>query len=227
MSLIRFTPGYFISLLCKIDFFSVPTDYSFIVLIMSLVIIMGPMFSGKTSRLISMYQTLRESGEERICVVNYLGNLRYGNTSQELVSHDQTKIPCISCRTLAEIPATTSYKYLLVNEAQFFGDLRQFILEAVEDRGIHVCLFGLDGDYKRRPMGQLLELIPYCDRVEKHTAICMGLIKNVAADTECGVLCSKPAIFTYRHSNETEVFVIGSHDKYQPLCRDCYTNNYL
>ena len=180
---------------------------------MSLVIIMGPMFSGKTSRLISMYNRLRESGEEQICVVNYLDDMRYGNTPQELVSHDQTKIPCISCRLLAEIPDTTSYNYLLVNEAQFFGDLRQFVLEAVEGRGIHVCLFGLDGDYRRRPIGQLLELIPYCDHVEKHTADCLK--------------CSKPAIFTYRHSRETEMFVIGSHDKYQPLCRDCYTMNYL
>ena len=36
--------------------------------------------------------------------------------------------------------------------------------------------------------------------------------------------CDRPAAFTYRHSTETEVEVIGGSDKYVSLCRGCYND---
>ena len=71
---------------------------------------------------------------------------------------------------------------------------------------VYVC--GLDGDYKRKKFGSILDIIPLCDDVIKLKAICQE--------------CKKAeAIFTHRLSNEEEQMVIGN-DKYTSLCRKCY-----
>lgn len=70
---------------------------------------------------------------------------------------------------------------------------------------MYVC--GLDGDYKMKKFGQILDLIPICDEVEKLHAIC--------------TICKAPASFTKRITQETEQKVIGS-DNHIPVCRMCH-----
>jgi thymidine kinase len=82
-------------------------------------------------------------------------------------------------------------------------------------KSVYIC--GLDGDFKRQKFGQILDLIPYCNRVEKLNSLC-AICKN-----------GKPGIFSHRITQEKDQVVIGS-DNYQPLCRTCYrdcnpTNN--
>ena len=99
----------------------------------------------------------------------------------------------------------------MINEAQFFDDLKEFVLDAVEVHGKKVILFGLDGDYLRRPFANLLELIPYCDSVEKLKALCSKCRDGTTAS------------FTHRHDSTTDTAVklIGAADKYETLCRKC------
>ena len=59
-----------------------------------------------------------------------------------------------------------------IDEAQFFPDLRTFVLRAEVDHKI-LILAGLDGDSERRPFGQILDCIPLCDTVTKLTAMDM------------------------------------------------------
>lgn len=72
-----------------------------------------------------------------------------------------------------------------------------------------VHIGGLDGDFNRNKFGELLDLIPYCDKVIKLTALC-GICKNGTV-----------AIFSRRITEETEQTVIGS-DIYIPVCRECF-----
>lgn len=60
--------------------------------------------------------------------------------------------------------------------------------------------------------GQMLDLIPYCNEVEKLTAIC-SICKN-----------GTKAYFTKRISSEKGQKVIGS-DNYLPVCRKCHRIN--
>ena len=55
---------------------------------------------------------------------------------------------------------------------------------------VYVC--GLDGDFKRKKFGQILDLIPMCDKVEKLTSLC-SLCKN-----------GTRGIFSMRLTKETE-----------------------
>jgi thymidine kinase len=75
------------------------------------------------------------------------------------------------------------------------------------NKKIYIC--GLDGDFERKKFGQILELIPFCDKVTKLTSLC-SICKN-----------GTPAIFSLRITNEKEQTVIGS-ENYLPVCRDCY-----
>ena len=97
---------------------------------------------------------------------------------------------------------------ILINEGQFFSDLSEFVeCMLTENKKIYVC--GLDGDFKRNKFGQILDLIPLCDKVTKLTSLC-SLCKN-------GI----PGIFSKRLTQEKEQTVVGS-DIYIPVCRNCY-----
>lgn len=182
---------------------------------MSLEIILGPMFSGKTTRLMQIYHIHSYINPEQIAVVNFWEDQRYNNGESQipcLYSHNQTRVPCLSLQNLNELknhPKYYLYGVILINEAQFFDDLKDFVLEAVEIHKKKVILFGLDGDYLRRPFVNLLELIPYCDSVEKLKALC------------CRCRDGTLASFTHRTVSSTEVKLIGASEKYESLCRQC------
>ena len=181
----------------------------------SLHLILGPMFSGKTTRLIQQYKT-RVFIEKKVAVINYTEDQRYDDT--HLVTHDLVKIPCIQSMNLTSIckdvenihfKTVDEADTVFINEGQFFHDIYDCVLELVENRNKNVFICGLDGDFQRLVFGDLLRLIPFCDTVEKLSALC--------AKCRDGT----PAIFSHRISCEKEQIVIGA-DNYIPVCRNCY-----
>ncbi len=169
-------------------------------------LILGPMYSGKTTRLIEHYRAYKYIGKN-IVVINYSLDTRYSDTM--LSSHDRCEIPCAFANNLNK-DLWLNADVVLINEGQFFSDLVPAVQEMVETYGktVHIC--GLDGDFQRQRFGTILDLIPLCDKVEKLTAFC-GICRN-----------GTPAIFSRRVSNESEQVVIGS-DNYVPVCRKCYS----
>ena len=75
------------------------------------------------------------------------------------------------------------------------------------NKKVYIC--GLDGDFERKKFGQILDLIPMCDKVTKLTSLC----------SQCKD--GTPGIFSMRLTNETAQTVVGS-DNYIPVCRKCY-----
>jgi thymidine kinase len=169
-------------------------------------LILGPMFSGKTTRLIQHYKAYKFIGK-KIVVINYSLDTRYSETM--LSSHDRIEIPCIFTSTLSDKSMWIDADVILINEGQFFGDLLETVVEMVDvyKKQVHIC--GLDGDFRRQRFGTLLDLVPYSDKVEKLNAFC-GICKN-----------GNLAVFSHRVSSESAQVVIGS-DNYMPLCRACY-----
>jgi len=172
----------------------------------SLHIIIGPMFSGKTTKLIQIYKT-RTYTQKKVAVINYIYDTRYH--SNMLSTHDQIMIPCIHMHKLSEFDCS-QYDTILINEGQFFSDLYENVLDYVEKFNKEVYVFGLDGDFLRNKFGDILDLIPYSNTVEKLSALC--------ANCRNGTLGN----FSYRLSKEMEQMVIGADDIYKPLCRNCY-----
>lgn len=182
---------------------------------------LGPMFSGKTTQLIQIYNTYTYIGK-KVFTINFISDVRYHD--QQLSSHDKIMIPCIFAQTISDIWRTQEnphYKdihdadVIMINEGQFFCDLFDTVLEMVEHENKKVYICGLDGDFKRAKFGQILDLIPFCDKVTKLQSLC-SICKN-----------GTNGIFSHRVSQEVSQVVIGS-DNYKPLCRACYlSNNHL
>ncbi len=169
-------------------------------------IIMGPMFSGKTSRLIKIFE---ENQNRKIFSINHVLDKRY--SSNEIVSHDGKKVRCYSFKKIREIYENfdefEKSDIILINEAQFFEDLFELVIIMVEKYGKRVYLCGLDGDYEQKEIGEMLKLIPRCDSVEKLRGKCH--------------YCSNESIFSKRITEQREQVVVGN-DNYVPCCRKCY-----
>ena len=175
----------------------------------SLHLILGPMFSGKTTRLIQEYRR-RKYIKENVAVINYAEDTRYDAT--QLSTHDNIMIPCIQTLKLQSIMNDMEKAdSIFINEGQFFPDLYESVIELVENKGKNVFIFGLDGDFKRELFGDIYKLMSFSDTIEKLSALC----SNCRDGT--------PAIFSHRVTNEQQQISIGS-DNYIPLCRTCYQN---
>ena len=177
----------------------------------SLQLFVGPMYAGKTSKLIETYEECIDS-ENRVIVLTHSDEIRY--SIDKLSTHDQKKIDCFKYDTITSFinekaDAIKECKVILIDEGQFFKDLLE-ILPLINQLHKHVYVFGLDGDFKRNKFGQILDLIPHCDRIQKLHAKC-----NV---------CSNQAIFSHRTNDSSEQVLIGNESVYQPLCRDCYNS---
>lgn len=177
-------------------------------------IIFGPMFSGKTTRLIEVYNEYKKTGKN-VLVINYDADRRYHDSM--LSTHDRVMIPCTFTDNLSDITGSSATDYadadvILINEGQFFADLYSSVIHMVEisKKRVHVC--GLDGDFRREKFGQLLDLIPICDNVVKLKSSCHN--------------CKESALFSHRMCNSQDKVLIGS-DIYIPLCRHCYTESAL
>ena len=174
-------------------------------------LILGPMFSGKTSTLKKIYDQCMYCSIP-VMVINYSGDKRY-SSGDVMSTHDKIMIPCIMANTITEILDDHSEKVsnaevILINEGQFFSDIQR-VIPLVEDLHKRVYICGLDGDFQKNKIGSLFDLIPYCDNICKLKSLC----------SECRD--GTPGLFSYRITNEVDQVVIGV-DNYKPLCRVCY-----
>ena len=159
-------------------------------------ITIGPMYSGKTSKLVSSF--ISNKTDKKI-IIDY----DIDNNTEHIITHDGYKLPCIKLKTLIDYNPIKEYIY--INEAQFFPDLVPFVLRELS-LGKIIDIYGLDGDYKQQQIGYILELIPYCDSVNKLNGTCN--------------MCDRPSIYTKRITNETKQIVFNE-TSYKPVCRLC------
>lgn len=165
-------------------------------------IIIGCMFSGKTTELLRIANRLK-SVEQKVLLINYYEDIRYSNTDIKTHDNTHTDIKSFFIKTL-DIDYS-DYDVICINEAQFFTELRKFCLRAINDNKI-VYVSGLDGDFQQKPFGEILDLIPLCNSINRLNAFCK-ICKN-----------GTPAFFTKRLTDSLEQKLIGVNE-YIPVCR--------
>ena len=194
-------------------------------------VILGPMFSGKTSRIIEIYKQCNICNIPAI-IINHSLDARFGSKCSDaevsagfadkqnfvaevnVFTHNNMSAPCFMTDSLMKAWANSSIsdaEVILINEAQFFPDLYTFVQTVLQHRKrIYVC--GLDGDFKREKFGQMLDIIPLCDKVEKLTSLCIRC-KN-----------GTPGIFSARvvATADTSQVLVGGSESYMSVCRKCY-----
>lgn len=185
-------------------------------------LIIGPMFSGKTTALYDIYNKYKFCNTPTLAI-NHSLDTRYDKDQTLLYTHDKLNIPCVSTCNLLDLltPIFDGYdngfvipQYLnntevfLINEGQFFKDLISFV-EILLKSNKKIYISGLDGDFERKKFGTVLDLIPLCDKVTKLTSFC-SLCKD-----------GTPGIFSKRITEEKDVVLVGSNN-YISVCRLCY-----
>lgn len=180
---------------------------------MSLTLIIGPMYSGKTTKLIGNLSTQSILGKKCVLVShlsdarNYYGDKCYThNNIVKLNNIDHIKLD-----NLEEIPP--DYDVIGIDEAQFFDCLDHIYVLLKEYKRIYIS--GLSGDSNRKIFGQLLSLIPECDDIVHLKALCKYCSdKNPLIDVM--------APFTKRIVNKLPQKLIGGYESYIPTCRNCH-----
>jgi len=172
-------------------------------------LILGPMFSGKSTELIKNVR-LNKIISRKVLVLKPLIDIRYD--SNRIVSHNNDKEDCIVTDDLINIDDKfiESYDVIIIDEGQFFKSLKLMVLKWTEIFKKYVIVGGLDSDYQRNPIGEILELIPYADKYEKYCALC----KYCNDGTK--------AIFTKRILTDNNQILIGGDDMYVSVCRNHY-----
>jgi thymidine kinase len=172
-------------------------------------IIIGPMFSGKSTELLRRCGRLSSIGK-RILYINHTLDTR---TDDSIQTHNKVKVSAIKVSSLFSVSDElyNDADVIGIDEAQFFPDLYNFVLQCEKD-GKTVILSGLDGDSNRRPFGQILDCIPLCDSVVKLTA--MDMMDKDGSE----------AIFTARLNTAvtSDQVCIGAEDSYASVSRKNY-----
>ena len=175
-------------------------------------LIIGPMFSGKTSKLLEIYKQCKFCNIG-VSIINHSIDNRYHDTM--VSSHDKIMAPCLQGTTISDIWYSHNLmrdsQVILINEGQFFEDLYDSVLDMLNhNKKVYIC--GLDGDFERKKFGQILDLIPYSDKVTKLSSLC-SQCKN-----------GTYGIFSMRITSEKQQTLVGT-DNYIPVCRKCYHNH--
>ena len=182
----------------------------------SLEVVMGPMFAGKSSTILSRVRRARTLGWNCFLVTASI-DTRYDSSGASIMTHDKEGVSAIGVTKLSDVKEMPEYRearLVMIEEGQFFSDLYSFVVNAVEVEGKDVVVVGLDGDSERKPFGKILELLPLADKVIKLTSLCK----------RCGD--GTPAIFSacVKGHKDGQICVGGS-DMYEPMCRKHYLDN--
>jgi thymidine kinase len=173
-------------------------------------VILGPMFSGKTTELIRRLKRY-QFANHRCLIIKYQRDTRYDK--ENISTHDHqtmSAVACLQLDTLLTGDLVDQFSVIGIDEGQFFPDTVEFT-EQMANRGKTVIVAALDGSYQRRGFGDILNLIPLAESVIKLTAVCM--------------ICFEEASFTKRIGAEKQLEVIGGAEKYMAVCRRCYMDD--
>ena len=116
-------------------------------------IILGCMYSGKSTELLRRTNRYQAIGKN-ILLINHTNDIRTGDSVK---THRNETENALKITNLMDIFITPNQRTAVfkadvigIDEAQFFGDLHEFVL-AMEQYGKTVIISGLDGDSDRRP----------------------------------------------------------------------------
>jgi thymidine kinase len=169
-------------------------------------LIIGPMFSGKSTRLIEQMRKYVYKAKKTI-MVKYYADQRYSEKS-EVVTHDLIKYDSINCKLLRNSFETLKqYDVIGIDEGQFFADLVE-VCEELALMGKIILIAALNGDFRMEPFPVIQRIISKSDKIKLLKAYCFN--------------CHKDAKFSLRIVQSNETVLIGAGEAYKPACRECH-----
>lgn len=177
-------------------------------------IICGPMFSGKTTKLIEKIN-LFKSLSIKFLVFKPKMDDRY-SSQNELITHDFKTVPSFVIKNSNDILnfVEKDVEALFIDEIQFLDREIEKILNDFSYQGMHIVASGLELDFCGRPFGSMKYLLSIADEVIKLKSSC--------------VVCGKEANRTQRIVNgmlpkaTDPIILVGGNNYHEPRCRKCH-----
>jgi thymidine kinase len=148
---------------------------------MSIHLILGPMFAGKTTELLRLGHRHELAGR-RVLYVRHELDTRGGgssNNNNTFNTHNGSSLPIANMRRtgrlldLIEELTSNSIEVICIDEGQFFPDLAigvNIFLANLYTK--HVIVAALNATYRQQLFGQIAGLLPMAERVQWLTAVC-------------------------------------------------------
>lgn len=178
----------------------------------SVTVILGCMYSGKSTRLLELVRRT-DLGRRQFALVKPAVDARY--STSEVVSHDGRRYPCtvvpVAMQMLEVVP--TDIEALFIDEAQFFGPELLEVVNSFARRGVRVTVAGLDLTFQGEPFPSMVPLVFSAEEVVKLTAIC-----DLCGEDACRsqrVVDGIPVL-------DGDVVQVGGVEAYEPRCRSCF-----
>ena len=164
---------------------------------------LGPMFSGKTTRLLEDVHK-KAFMKKKTVFVKFQGDDRY-TKDEELITHSgiKSKNKCMSCSKLSEIyEKLLEFDVIGIDEGQFFPDLVE-ICDKLCLAGKYIGVAALSGNFRMEPFENVSKLISKADKIKLMKAACY--------------FCDKEAGFSLRIVAGNQDILIGSGESYKDL----------
>jgi thymidine kinase len=184
---------------------------------LTLEVIIGPMFSGKTSELIRLVE--REVYAKRKGAIFKIAfDRRY--SEKQVVTHNGLRYDAYSIassgeglKKIEEVASTNGLDAIGVDEINFFPEGVVGLLDRLADEK-KVIACGLNLDFRAEPFATTMELAARADRVRYLSAVCV--VCGQEATRTQRLIGGKPA------PKESPIIVVGGKEMYEPRCRDCF-----
>jgi len=175
-----------------------------------IVLIQGPMFAGKTGRLIHYANEAFGRNLNPLFVSHTLN-------TRDFLSRDKTKtlhpmIKYIKTGSVEDIIKTSKgHKVILIDEAFFFDNIIK--VNELANKGVTVILTSLVFSSEMRMFNEIRELYPWVDEFESLLAHC----------SDCK---DKYGAFTVYVGSEYKEEILVGDSCYKTVCRKCLIENY-
>lgn len=164
----------------------------------------GPMFSGKSTRLVQEYNKFYN--KDNILILKPVKDTR--EFSKIRARGIDIDITARTIKDLSEIPdlvKNTNYRVIFIDEAQFItGDTS--IINNLSINGFDFYIAGLNQTSEQKPFGIIPNLMAMADNIELIKAKC--------------TICNRDASYTYCNAEKDGDILVGSGE-YIAICHKC------
>lgn len=166
-------------------------------------LIFGCMFSGKTTKLIELYNYSNAEPQEKLAIKPLIDN-RY--VAGSINSHSGIQLPGHRISKPEEIfpILTPEVKEIYIDEVQFLGDNITGVILDLTLQGIKVTAAGLDFDSNHENFGAMAELKKWASN-------------SILLTAKCAV-CNETARYTFRTIAAENQILIGHKNIYEARC---------
>jgi len=192
----------------------------------------GPMFSGKTSEVLTALDRYDYVANAKVLLFKYYNDTRdketivksrrgFGRKVYGQIGDDKDAWALVekSIRESSSLESTDANYALIIgiDEGQFIRGLHLFVQKVLDHKAqfpnITMILYiaALDSTFKAEMWPEIVLTLPYCSQVKKFTAIC----------AKCQ---TREAFLTMRNVQDDRLELIGSEEAYSAVCYACYNN---